>query len=92
MAAVVVDAQMLAEARVVVMLGVKFREKSNCLAGIFQQAKRFGFEAEVQLALGQVSKSESQDYGNRTVTYDDQGHPVDVTFVNGKATTVKVTS
>jgi hypothetical protein len=46
-------------------------------------------EAEVQLALGQVSKSESQDYGNRTVTYDDQGHPVDVTFVKDKATTIR---
>jgi len=45
-------------------------------------------EHQVQLALGQVSKSESQDMGNRTVTFDNQGHPIDVTFVNDKATTI----
>jgi len=43
-------------------------------------------ERQVSLSLGQVSKSESQDVGNRTVNFDDQGHPVDVTFVNNKVT------
>ena len=46
-------------------------------------------ERQVELALGQVSKSESQAYGNRTVTFDDQGHPVDVTFANDKATNIR---
>lgn len=46
-------------------------------------------ERQVQLSLGQVSKSESQNYGNRTVNYDDQGHPVDVTFVHNKATVIR---
>jgi hypothetical protein len=46
-------------------------------------------ERQVELALGQVSKSESQTYGNRTVTFDDQGHPVDVTFANDKATNIR---
>ena len=46
-------------------------------------------ERQVELALGQVSKSESQTYGNRTVTFDDQGHPVDVTFTNDKATNIR---
>ena len=46
-------------------------------------------EAAVGLSLGQASKSESQNFGDRTVTFDDQGHPVDVTFVNDKATTIR---
>jgi hypothetical protein len=46
-------------------------------------------ERQVQMALGQVSSSASNDVGNRTVTYDDQGHPKDVTFVNGKSTKVE---
>jgi hypothetical protein len=46
-------------------------------------------ERQVELALGQVSKSDSQAYGNRTVTFDDQGHPVDVTFANNKATNIR---
>lgn len=46
-------------------------------------------ERQVELALGQVSKSESQNYGNRTVNFDDQGHPVDVTFVNNKVTAIR---
>jgi hypothetical protein len=46
-------------------------------------------ERQVELALGQVSKSESQTYGNRTVTFDDQGHPIDVTFTNDKATNIR---
>ena len=46
-------------------------------------------ERQVELSLGQISKSESQDYGNRTVNFDNQGHPVDVTFVKNKATTIR---
>lgn len=46
-------------------------------------------ERQVELALGQVSKSQSQNYGNRTVTFDHQGHPVDVTFVQNKATVIR---
>ena len=45
-------------------------------------------ERQVELSLGQVSKSESQDYGNRTVNFDHQGHPVDVTFAKNRATTI----
>jgi hypothetical protein len=46
-------------------------------------------ERQVELALGQVSKSDSQAYGNRTVTFDDQGHPIEVTFANDKATNIR---
>lgn len=46
-------------------------------------------ERQMGLALGQVSKSQSQDYGNRTVTFDYQGHPVDITFVHDKATVIR---
>jgi hypothetical protein len=45
-------------------------------------------EREVQMALGQVSHSESQDEGNRTVRFDHQGKPIDVTFVKNRATTI----
>jgi hypothetical protein len=45
-------------------------------------------EREVQMALGQVSRPEGDDVGNRTVWFDDQGHPKEVTFVNGKSTKV----
>jgi hypothetical protein len=45
-------------------------------------------ERQVVLALGQVSKSESQDVGNRTVNFDNQGHPVDVTFEHNKVTAI----
>lgn len=46
-------------------------------------------ERQVELALGQISKSESQAYGDRTVIFDDQGHPVDVTFVHNQATVIR---
>jgi hypothetical protein len=42
-------------------------------------------ERQAMLALGQVSKSGSQDYGNRTVDYDHQGNPVSLTFEKDKA-------
>jgi len=46
-------------------------------------------EKQVQLSLGQVSKSDSQAFGNRTVTFDHQGHPVDVVFEKDKATAIR---
>ena len=46
-------------------------------------------ERQVQLSLGQVSSSQSTDYGNRSVVYDHQGHPVTVTFEKDKATAVR---
>lgn len=46
-------------------------------------------EREVQLALGQVSKSDSNDYGNREVVYANLGKPIAVTFKNDKATTIQ---
>ncbi|MBB5058483.1 hypothetical protein HDF16_003197 [Granulicella aggregans] len=45
-------------------------------------------ERQVSLSLGQVSKSQSQDVGNRTVNFDDQGHPVDVTFEHNKVVSI----
>jgi hypothetical protein len=41
-------------------------------------------ERQVQLALGQVSKNATEDYGNREVTYANLGKPISVTFVNNK--------
>ncbi|NYF78257.1 hypothetical protein [Granulicella arctica] len=46
-------------------------------------------EREVQLALGQVSKSTSNDYGNRMVVYSNLGKPMAVTFVKNKVTAVR---
>jgi hypothetical protein len=46
-------------------------------------------EAEVQLALGQVSKSGSETYGNRTVIFSNLGKPIDVTFEKDKATAIR---
>jgi hypothetical protein len=46
-------------------------------------------ERQVEIALGQVSKSGSQAYGNRTVTFDHQGHPVDVVFEKDRATVIR---
>lgn len=46
-------------------------------------------EQQVGLALGQVSTSDSNDIGNRTVEYYNDGKKIDVTFVNNKATEVK---
>jgi hypothetical protein len=43
-------------------------------------------ERQVQLSLGQVSKSVSQDFGNRMVVYANLGKPMAVTFVNNKVT------
>ena len=43
-------------------------------------------ERQVQMALGQVSKSLSNDYGNRLVVYANLGKPFAVTFVKNKVT------
>ncbi|MDP9039480.1 MAG: hypothetical protein M3O02_09430 [Acidobacteriota bacterium] len=43
-------------------------------------------ERQVQLALGQVSKSLSNEYGNRLVIYANTGHPMAVTFAKNKVT------
>ncbi len=46
-------------------------------------------ERQAMLALGQVSTSGSQDYGNRTVEYDHQGHPVSMTFEKDRAIAIR---
>jgi hypothetical protein len=43
-------------------------------------------EHEVQMSLGQVSKSESKEIGNRLVVYANLGHPIAVTFVKNHVT------
>jgi hypothetical protein len=43
-------------------------------------------ERQVELSLGQVSKSTSTDYGNRMVVFANLGHPMAVTFVKNKVT------
>jgi hypothetical protein len=43
-------------------------------------------ERQVQLSLGQVFKSVSQEYGNRLVVYANMGKPMAVTFVKNHAT------
>lgn len=43
-------------------------------------------ERQVQLALGQVSKSTSNERGNRMVVYANLGHPFAVTFVKDHVT------
>lgn len=46
-------------------------------------------EAQVQLALGQVSKSGSEAFGNRTVVFSNLGKPIDVTFVKDRAVAIR---
>jgi hypothetical protein len=43
-------------------------------------------ERQVELSLGQVSKSTSKDYGNRMVVFANLGKPMAVTFVKNKVT------
>ncbi len=43
-------------------------------------------ERQAQLALGQVSKSTSNEYGNRMVVFSNLSKPVAVTFVKNKVT------
>lgn len=45
-------------------------------------------ESQVQMALGQVSDSVSNDFGNRRVMFSNLGHPMDVIFVKNKATAI----
>ena len=46
-------------------------------------------ERQMQMALGQVSVPHGETPGDRTVTFDNQGHPKNVTFVHNKATTIQ---
>lgn len=46
-------------------------------------------EAQVQMALGQVSNPHGDKTGDRMVEYDDQGKPKMVTFEGGKATKIE---
>ena len=52
MAGVVIDAKVRVEARVVRMLGAQAVKKMNRLGAAFEEAERFGFEAEVQIFAG----------------------------------------
>ena len=46
-------------------------------------------ERQVELSLGQVSKSLSSDYGNRLVIFANLGHPMAVTFEKDKVTSFR---
>ncbi|MFC6645941.1 hypothetical protein ACFQBQ_10195 [Granulicella cerasi] len=46
-------------------------------------------ENECMLSIGQVIDPHGDTIGDRTVTYDNMGHPIDIDFKNGKA--VKIT-
>jgi hypothetical protein len=46
-------------------------------------------ERQVALSLGQASTSGGTIEGDRTVTFDHQGHLIDVTFAGGKATVIR---
>jgi hypothetical protein len=46
-------------------------------------------ENQTMMALGQVMKPDSDNTGDREVTYDNNGHPITVEFVHNKA--VKIT-
>jgi hypothetical protein len=37
------------------------------------------------MALGQVMKPDSDNTGDRDVTYDNDGHPITIQFVHNKA-------
>ncbi len=45
-------------------------------------------EREAQMALGQVSDPKGDTTGDRTVIYDDGGHPKSITFRDNKAITI----
>jgi hypothetical protein len=45
-------------------------------------------ELQTDIALGQVSKPGPGKMGDRTVVFDNDGHPIAVTFVNNKATSI----
>ena len=46
-------------------------------------------ELQAQLALGQVSRPGPGEPGNRTVEFDNNGHPVTITFEKKKATKIE---
>jgi hypothetical protein len=46
-------------------------------------------ENQAMMSLGQVSTPHGDNVGDRSVTYDDNGHPVTMNFVSNKA--VKIT-
>jgi hypothetical protein len=45
-------------------------------------------EQQAGLAVGQVMTTDSQQMGDRTIHYDNLGHPVDVTFEKNHATSI----
>ena len=45
-------------------------------------------ENQAMMALGQIIKPSSDSIGNRTVNYDNNGHPVTIVFEKNKAVTV----
>jgi len=49
-------------------------------------------ENQVMMALGQVTTPDSQSIGNRSVLFDNNGHPVTVVFANNKATKITPSS
>lgn len=53
------------------------------------QPKQGMNELQMSLALGMNFQTDSQDKGNRTVTYDVNGKKTSVTFANAKATTIQ---
>ncbi|WP_446745366.1 hypothetical protein [Silvibacterium acidisoli] len=53
------------------------------------EAKQGMSELQTAMALGVLQQSDSSSYGNRTVTYDQNGAKWSVTFQNDKATDVK---
>jgi hypothetical protein len=46
-------------------------------------------ENQCMLALGETITPHGDTIGNRSVTYDNDGHPITVTFVNDKATEIR---
>ena len=45
-------------------------------------------ENQCMMALGEVIVPHGETPGDRSITFNNEGHPVEITFVNGKATTV----
>ncbi len=46
-------------------------------------------ENQVMMSIGQVMKPDSDKTGDRTVFYENDGHPITITFVHNKAVTIK---
>ena len=55
-AGVVIHAEVFGQARVARMFAAQLVEKADGFAAVFQQAKRFRFEAEMQLAFGALAQ------------------------------------